>query len=548
MTSSYFSGVLGPAVLGTLKISAVAAVGLGLALAVAIAVSATARVFYLHPAPVDLKEFRRRTREGAVRGGGVRDRAWPGYLVSQPGTDIDLLGKDIRRRYGRAWTLSRVAMAFLWKWGFLAVVVLPLVAWIAVASADVPIWWLGIAAIPGGASIVLGAVSGGTVLLAEFFGFVIMVAYALAHMLQNGVGRPLRGLARITLYVLDAVTGRRGASCPKCYYVMARPSYRCGGCGATHSDVRPGLLGVLWRRCECGTRLPLTVVRASHHLDPVCVRCGETLPRLSGVATQVRIAVFGDPGAGKSRLVAAGLHRLVSAATASGVEASFSGAGLVLEEERDRILDDSDLDPTGGGARPAAVVQFRGGFSATHVHVFDVAGHRYRNGSLHDDHGFLSTAHGLVFVVDPFALEPVVRLAARAAPALVRKHPSTGSVETAYSEVVQRIRATTQARHQRLAVVVSKIDLLRRAGVDVPSNDADLAAWLRDQGLHNLVAGARADFAAVSYFAVSSTIPPDLGHDAGAPFHWLLGVHRSRVPGATEPGRTTEKTPEPVGS
>ena len=82
-----------------------------------------------------------------------------------------------------------------------------------------------------------------------------------------------------------------------------------------------------------------------------------------------------------------------------------------------------------------------------------------------------------------------------------------------------------------LAIVVSKADLLRTAGLAVPAGSQEIAQWLWDLGLHNLVMSARRDFAEVRFFCVASQdIPPGSAGDPGAPLRWLLLAHGSRLP------------------
>ena len=47
-----------------------------------------------------------------------------------------------------------------------------------------------------------------------------------------------------------------------------------------------------------------------------------------------------------------------------------------------------------------------------------------------------------------------------------------------YDEVLSRLRGGgTRARSQRLAVVVSKVDVLRQWGVEIPTEDSRLSEW-----------------------------------------------------------------------
>ena len=103
---------------------------------------------------------------------------------------------------------------------------------------------------------------------------------------------------------------RAEASCPQCYQVMPRPAYRCPGCSKLHRDLRPGRLGLFARRCDCGTLLPTMVLRAAWRLSAVCQKCAKPLRAGSGTLRDVRIPIFGDTSAGKTRFLYSGLDSL----------------------------------------------------------------------------------------------------------------------------------------------------------------------------------------------------------------------------------------------
>ena len=55
-------------------------------------------------------------------------------------------------------------------------------------------------------------------------------------------------------------------------------------------------------------------------------------------------------------------------------------------------------------------------------------------------------------------------------------HAAAGDPETAYGEVVSRLRDSgVEAAGQRLAVVVSKADLLTAGGIELPDDSAAIA-------------------------------------------------------------------------
>jgi len=320
------------------------------------------------------------------------------------------------------------------------------------------------------------------------------------------------------------------ASCPACFSVMDRPAYACPGCGSLHHDIRAGRLGALFRVCLCGRRLPTGVLRAAWQIDAVCQQCGARVHQGAAVLTDVRVPVFGEPHAGKTRLIFAGMHDIIEQAKGTGLAVSFPDEvsreraefGLRQIAARQRTV------KTEWQLRPALTCQIGSGINGALLHAFDAAGERFRGAEGHDDLRYLEDGHTLVFVVDPFAV-PGVREVVRSGPRsdLLDEHLLSvpRNPEEAYGEVVSRVLASgTQTKKQRLAVVVSKADVLTAVGVRPPDESNAIKAWLHDAGLHNLVLAAGREFKEVRYFSVASVESgrsrPDWA--ASAPFVWAM--------------------------
>ena len=73
----------------------------------------------------------------------------------------------------------------------------------------------------------------------------------------------------------------------------------------------------------CGTLLPTMALRAAWRLEAVCQRCGEPLPAGSGAVRDVRIPIFGDTSAGKTRFLYAALNSLIDITSRAGIPLGF---------------------------------------------------------------------------------------------------------------------------------------------------------------------------------------------------------------------------------
>ena len=446
------------------------------------------------------------------------DLAWPFYPLRQLRADLAQVEAERRARYRR-----------LWHWPLRR-------AW------RIVLFPVSIAA------IICLLVAGLTTLIVE--ALFVLAAWACA------------GIAAVlfagTVVVLRAVDGgwhrlmRTEASCPHCYHVTARPAYRCPRCSRLHRDVRSGRLGMLARRCACGTLLPAMVLRTAWRLEAVCQKCGEPLRVGSAAIRDVRIPIFGDTSAGKTRFLYAALDSLVAATAQADVplgfpdEESESQAKLAL----DVIQSGRDTVKTSLTLPTALTCRLGKGTGRTLLHLFDAAGEQYRSAELHDSLGYLDRAHGLVYVLDPFSIGSVRdRVAGQDASVLSLARAATSDPETAYGEVVTRLRDSgIAARDQRLAVVLSKADLLDTGGLMLPDDSAAIADWLKEMGMHNLVLSAEREFAEARFFAVASLADsPGRAHGAGAPLFWLLTSQGVRLaPGQAPPGATPPPPRRPV--
>jgi hypothetical protein len=341
------------------------------------------------------------------------------------------------------------------------------------------------------------------------------------------------------------VTMHTDAACMNCLHVTPWPAYACPdpSCGRLHHDVRPGNLGTFTRNCECGAKFPTLPSRAAWHATAVCKRCRQPLPEGAGAVRDVRVPIFGDTSAGKTRFLYASLNSLLL----SGIQVSYldesseSNAGLGLR----LIREGGDTLKTSEGNAAAISLRLNKGHACDLIHLFDAAGEQYSQVRNYDDLRFLEDGQGLVYVLDPFSIEGV-RNQLTDGHRLAAAQPAQRSPELVYSEVVNRLRgAGVPIRAQRLAVVLSKADLLREGGLDIPSDSEGIAQWLEGYGQHNIVMATRREFAEVQFFTVASLdVAASRADDPGIPLCWLLAAHGVKLPGgrtsASQQGRPVE--------
>jgi len=438
------------------------------------------------------------------------DLAWPFYPFRQARADLDRVRADLTRRYRTIWRWpvdaffrGRHGSRFLW-WLFFPIPLITL-SWLVSATMAGAACYLLFAAVTGLCLAVTAAVSGAV----------------------TGAARGVEDVRRRRLHAEP--------SCPRCFHVTPRAAYRCPACSARHRDVRPGRLGLILRRCACGTRIPTMAWHAAWHLQAICQRCGEPLPRGTGALRDIRVVIFGDTSAGKTRFLYASLNSLLAAKGRPSLPAEFPDQATrnQVGQGLDLIRSGRDTMKTTTTVPTALTVRLGTGHRAAFAQLFDTAGEHYQDAQMHDALGFLHYGHGFVYVLDPFAVKWVRdRLAGHNAEAIRLARTAAGDPETAYVQVVTRLRdGGVVSSGQRLAVIISKVDLLRASGLDVPEDSGAIARWLTEAGVHNLVLSAGREFAEVRYFAVASQeTGTDRRDDPGAPLRWLLRSYGARLP------------------
>jgi hypothetical protein len=434
------------------------------------------------------------------------DLAWPFYPFRQSRADLTRARRNMADNNAAVW--RRPA-----RWFF----------------RDYVAWWI---LFPVPAVIV------SFLLVASLVSWLCYLVYALVTIICSAVSLAVLVPAAALLRAIERRRRSRvgtGAACARCFHVTPWPAYRCPTCQHLHHDVRPGRLGLVTRRCECGTHLPTRASRAAWQVTPVCKRCGASMPPGAGAVRDIRIPVFGDISAGKTRFLYASLNSLMVTAERADLAVTFPDTES--QEQADFglsiIRDGLETAKTSPNTHVALTFRLGRGQQSEFVHLFDAAGEHFRSARRPDVLRFLDDGQGLVYILDPFSIEAVSKeLGGADAPAVVSARAADGDPELTYDEVASRLRDTgVPASRGRLAVVVSKADLLRSAGLDLPAGSQAIAQWLRDRGVHNLVLAARRDFAEVRFYLVASqAISPGDPDDPGAPLRWLLRAHGSRLP------------------
>jgi hypothetical protein len=482
------------------------ALGCAIALGVALFTVALVRALVVDPDLIEpsVEQAEQTTARPVGPGEFAPDLAWPFYPFRQSRADAARARRNVARNNTAIWRPAR---------------------WF---SRDGKGWWV-VFPVP---ALIISFLA-----LAAATSWCCYLVYALVNAVCTGASRAALSPAAALLRAAERTRRRRiGAemACVRCFYVTPWPAYQCPTCFRLHHDVRPGRLGLLLRRCECGTLLPTRASRAAWRVTPVCKRCATSLPSGAGAVRDTRVPVFGDISAGKTRFLYASLNSLVATAAQAGLDVTFPDQGSREQAEfgLNVIKSGRETAKTSTSGQVSLTIRLGFGRQSELVHLFDAAGELFRHARRPDVLRFLDDSQGLVYILDPFSIEAIWKhLGGPNASEVLLAHAAAGDPELTYDEVVSRLRDSgVPASKGRLAVVVSKADLLRSAGLDVPADSDAIEQWLWDHDVHNLVMSAHRDFAEVKFYAVASQgVLPGGPDDPGAPLRWLLTTHGVRL-------------------
>ncbi|GAA1557764.1 hypothetical protein GCM10009678_45950 [Actinomadura kijaniata] len=359
-------------------------------------------------------------------------------------------------------------------------------------------------------------------------------------------------------------TGRILQTCPHpfCYERIGLPVYECPGCGARHPRLAPGPAGAFRHVCRCGTRLPTTVPLGRFRLAAYCPHCEGRLPDRIGRVRVEPLPFVGGPAAGKTTFMMLGIRALHARARAVHGRLAFveeRHAHAYAQEIRE-FAEGGRAAKTGPGLPLATMLDVElpepaNARKVSHriLYLFDPAGEHYTGATEVESLRYLDHGEALLFVVDPFAL-PRVRHALTAAERALAE--AAGSSEEDPADTLQRVlnelrTRPDQGRQQRVAVVVTKLDLLVRTGIGGGlAGDGDLRGWLERVGLGNMVRVLDQVAGRVRYLGSGLDTDPDEIADL---LCWVGGLSgerglagRSPDPGAEVPGTAPLRAPWPV--
>ena len=210
-------------------------------------------------------------------------------------------------------------------------------------------------------------------------------------------------------------------ACNECKSKFLIPTYLCPDCGAQHTNLPPGMYGILRRTCSCGRKLPTAFFNGRKKLQAICPNClqrGRTTYLNDRESRPLCIPVVGGRSVGKTAYITAFAKRFIEfVAPQKGLEIEFYNQAK--EDIYGEIKADFAHGSTRMTARPQDLSQTSSvslSFFIKHkslhperlVHIYDIAGEVFTNNDENEVQQQYEYCQGIVFILDPFAI-PTVR-------------------------------------------------------------------------------------------------------------------------------------------
>ena len=260
-------------------------------------------------------------------------------------------------------------------------------------------------------------------------------------------------------------------ACHECKEKSLIPTYICPKCGAKHTNLTPGVYGILHRKCNCGEKLPTVFFNGRKNLDAECPHCGHRLTDRE--SRPICIPIVGGRSVGKTAFITAFSKQFIeNVAPAKGIEIEFYNnkkEDIYKEITKDYISGSTRMTDRPQDVNQTSSVSFS--FFAKHpsfsperlIHVYDIAGEVFTDNNENEVQKQYEYCQGIVLMIDPFAI-PSIRYKYEE---LLEPEDIAGIGKADINEIINsflnKLREVTGLSDNKmatvpLAVVINKID------------------------------------------------------------------------------------------
>ena len=204
-------------------------------------------------------------------------------------------------------------------------------------------------------------------------------------------------------------------ACHECKEKSLIPTYICPKCRAQHTNLTPGVYGILHRTCNCGERLSVTFFNGRKDYEAECPYCGHSLTDRE--SRPICIPVVGGRSVGKTAFITAFSKEFIeNVAPAKGIQISHydnKKANIYKEITKDYDSGSTRMTDRPQDVNQASSVSFS--FFANHpsftperlIHIYDIAGEVFTDNNENEVQKQYEYCQGIIFIIDPFAISSI---------------------------------------------------------------------------------------------------------------------------------------------
>ncbi|TVY08367.1 TRAFAC clade GTPase domain-containing protein [Paenibacillus cremeus] len=201
------------------------------------------------------------------------------------------------------------------------------------------------------------------------------------------------------------------AICPSCYIKMSFPSYMCGFCHKVHDDARPFFTHILYKKCNCSHKLPVSILSHRSTVNKcICTSC--RTPIEAAENKPLCIPVIGGPSVGKTCFVTSTLNSYIEQmALPNSLQVKFASSSAAKQFKT--LSDDMKkgiLPPKTQRTKlfDMNLVISNGKFKVDRMlNIYDIAGENFGSSDKLAQYNYYGYSHGFVFLIDPFSIKAV---------------------------------------------------------------------------------------------------------------------------------------------
>ncbi len=260
-------------------------------------------------------------------------------------------------------------------------------------------------------------------------------------------------------------------ACHECKEKSLIPVYICPKCGSKHTNLTPGVYGILHRTCNCGKKLSTTFFNGRKNLEAGCPHCGHALTDRE--SRPICIPIVGGRSVGKTAFITAFSKEFIeSVAPAKGFDIEFYNnkkEEIYKEITQDYIMGSTRMTDRPQDVNHASSVSFS--FFVKHskfsperlIHIYDIAGEVFTDNNENEVQKQYEYCQGIVLIVDPFSI-PSIRYKYEE---LLEPEDIAGIGKADINEIINsflnKLREVTGLSDNKmatvpLAVIINKID------------------------------------------------------------------------------------------